>query len=67
MDVVRPALRMKMEKYGGAPEGGDNIRFSLLAIVDGMYEKVSDALQLLKREKVALERRLGEGWESKVF
>ncbi|KAG6868894.1 hypothetical protein C0993_008192 [Termitomyces sp. T159_Od127] len=66
MDVVRPALRMKMEKYGGTPEGGNNIRFSLLAIVDGIYEKVSDALQLLRREKAALERRLGEGWEGKV-
>ncbi|KAH0580348.1 hypothetical protein H2248_001851 [Termitomyces sp. 'cryptogamus'] len=66
MDVVRPALRMKMEKYGGAAEGGDNIRFSLLAIVDGAYEKASDALQLLRREKGALERRMGEGWESKV-
>ncbi|KAG6872824.1 hypothetical protein C0995_006306 [Termitomyces sp. Mi166 len=64
MDVVRPALRMKMEKYGGAAEGGDNIRFSLLAIVDGVYEKASDVLQILKREKGALERRMGEGWET---
>ncbi|KAG5653890.1 hypothetical protein H0H81_009713 [Sphagnurus paluster] len=66
MDVVRPALRMKMEKYGGAAEGGNNIRFSLLAIVDGAYEKASDALQLLKRERIALERRMGVGWEAKV-
>ncbi|KAG6820306.1 hypothetical protein H0H93_002570 [Arthromyces matolae] len=66
MDIVRPALRMKMEKYGGAAEGGNNIRFSLLAIVDGMYEKASDELQLLKREKAALERRMGEGWETHV-
>ncbi|RDB24082.1 Ubiquitin carboxyl-terminal hydrolase isozyme L5 [Hypsizygus marmoreus] len=66
MDVVRPALRMKMEKYGGAAEGGSNIRFSLLAIVDGLYERASDELQMLKRERAALERRLGVGWESKV-
>ncbi|KAF8227461.1 cysteine proteinase [Tricholoma matsutake] len=66
MDVVRPALRMKMEKYGGAAEGGNNIRFSLLAIVDGLYEKASDELELLKRERIALERRLGVGWEHQV-
>jgi ubiquitin carboxyl-terminal hydrolase L5 len=34
MDVVRPALRMKMEKYGGSANDGSNIRFSLLAIVE---------------------------------
>ncbi|KAG6833171.1 hypothetical protein H0H87_010559 [Tephrocybe sp. NHM501043] len=66
MDIARPALRMKMAKYGGAAEGGDNIRFSLLAIVDGVYEQASDVLQLLNRERVALERRMGEGWQSKV-
>ena len=66
MDVVRPALRMKMEKYGGAPEGGDNIRFSLLAIVDGLYEQASDDLEMLKRERIALERRLSRGWEEEV-
>ena len=66
MDVVRPALRMKMEKYGGAAEGGSNIRFSLLAIVDGVYEKASDELQMLKRERAGLEKRMGVGWEEKV-
>lgn len=66
MNVVRPALRMKMEKYGGSAEGGSNIRFSLLAIVDGMYEKASDELEYLKRERMALENRLGVGWEEKV-
>ena len=66
MDVVRPALRMKMEKYGGAAEGGCNIRFSLLAIVDGVYEKASDELQMLKRERAELEKRMGVGWEEKV-
>jgi ubiquitin carboxyl-terminal hydrolase L5 len=66
MDVVRPALRMKMEKYGGAAEGGSNIRFSLLAIVNGLYEKASDEVELFKRELRALERRLGAGWEEQV-
>ncbi|KAF8063528.1 ubiquitin C-terminal hydrolase [Lyophyllum atratum] len=66
MDVVRPALRMKMEKYGGAAEGGSNIRFSLLAIVDGLYEKANDELQMLKRERNALERRMEPEWENKV-
>ena len=66
MDVVRPALRMKMEKYGGSGNDGSNIRFSLLAIVDDLYQKASDELELLKREKIALERRMGVGWETSV-
>ena len=66
MDVVRPALRMKMEKYGGSGNDGSNIRFSLLAIVDDLYQKASDELELLKREKIALERRMEAGWESLV-
>ncbi|KAF9466703.1 hypothetical protein BDZ94DRAFT_1212162 [Collybia nuda] len=66
MNIARPALRMKMEKYGGSAEGGSNIRFSLLAIVDGVYEKASDELELLKRERIALENRLEVGWEIKV-
>ncbi|KAJ7147113.1 cysteine proteinase [Mycena crocata] len=65
MDIVRPALRMKMQKYGGA-EGGSNIRFSLLALVDGVYEKASDNLEFLKRERLAIQRRLKPGWESLV-
>ncbi|KAJ7176005.1 cysteine proteinase [Mycena filopes] len=65
MDVVRPALRMKMQKYGGA-EGGTNIRFSLLAVVDGIFEKASDNLEFLKRERLALQRRMKSGWESMV-
>ncbi|KAJ7069636.1 ubiquitin C-terminal hydrolase [Mycena amicta] len=65
MDVVRPALRMKMQKYGGAA-GGNNIRFCLLALVDGHFEKASDNLESLKREKSALERRMPSGWESLV-
>lgn len=66
MDVVRPALRMKMEKYGGSGNDGSNIRFSLLAIVDDLYQKASDELELLKREKIALERRMEVGWETSV-
>jgi ubiquitin carboxyl-terminal hydrolase L5 len=65
MDVVRPALRMKMQKYGGA-EGGNNIRFCLLALVDGLYEKASDNLEFLKRERIAIQRRMNPGWESLV-
>ncbi|KAF8890508.1 hypothetical protein CPB84DRAFT_1749049 [Gymnopilus junonius] len=60
MDIVRPALRMKMEKYGGSGNDGSNIRFSLLAIVDDAYEKASDELEYRRREKVQLERRLDE-------
>jgi ubiquitin carboxyl-terminal hydrolase L5 len=59
MDVVRPALRMKMRKYGGDGPDAENIRFSLLAIVDDQYERVSDELKLLKRQRGALKRRLG--------
>ncbi|KAJ7095748.1 ubiquitin C-terminal hydrolase [Mycena belliarum] len=65
MDVVRPALRMKMQKYGGA-EGGSNIRFSLLALVDGLYELASDNLEFLKRERIAIQRRMQEDWKSQV-
>lgn len=72
MSTVRPALRLKMSKYGASPtDSGSNIRFSLLAIVDGGYEGASDEFELGKRERVALERRLdacqeGEGWRGMV-
>jgi len=74
MSVARPALRMKMEKYGGSATSGTNIRFSLLAIVEDLYQKASDELEFLKREKVVLERKLmqqaeqwkGDEWLSKV-
>lgn len=69
MDVVRPALRMKMEKYGGHAEGEGNIRFSLLALVDAQYQKISDEFEFLKRKMIVLERRLDETdheWKSKV-
>jgi ubiquitin carboxyl-terminal hydrolase L5 len=74
MSVVRPALRMKMEKYGGSATSGTNIRFSLLAIVDDLYQKASDELEFLKREKIVLERKImqqtevwkGEEWKGRV-
>jgi hypothetical protein len=69
MDIVRPVLKMKMRKYGGTADGG-NIRFNLLALVDDHYQAASDELELLKREKKALERRLDEaypdGWSNMV-
>ncbi|KAF7314503.1 Ubiquitin c-terminal hydrolase [Mycena kentingensis (nom. inval.)] len=65
MDVVRPALRMKMAKYGGGGDG-TNIRFCLLALTEGQYEKQSDRFESLKRERVALERRMPAGWEAQV-
>lgn len=67
IDVVRPVLRVKMARYGGTDEGAaGDIRFNLLAVVDDAYEASSDDLELLKRRKAALERRMGEGWETKV-
>lgn len=76
-DIVRPALRLKMEKYGGVAgidvqelEDYGNIQFNLLALVPDQYEERSDELELLKREKTALELRLGEiygtTWTEKV-
>ncbi|KAJ7119953.1 cysteine proteinase [Mycena crocata] len=65
MDVVRPAIRSKMRKYGGAEEG-DNIRFCLLALVDSIYQKASDEFEWLKRERVSIQRRMPAGWESQV-
>ncbi|PBK62648.1 cysteine proteinase [Armillaria solidipes] len=67
MDVVRPALRTKMRKYGGGgDDGGHDIRFSLLAIVDDAYEKASDEWEYWKSERRQLERRLEEGWQKEV-
>ena len=69
MDVVRPVIKQKMRKYGGGEDASD-IRFNLLALVDDRYQISSDKLELLKREKAALERRLDEahpeGWADKV-
>ncbi len=60
MDTVRPALRMKMDKYGGSGSDGSNIRFSLLAIVDDMYQKAHDEFEFLKRDRRVLERSMDE-------
>ena len=64
--VVRPALKMRMDKYAAA----GYIQFSLLALVPDNYEKKIDTIELLKRERLALERRLqmvyGGQWKSKV-
>ncbi|KAJ3869682.1 cysteine proteinase [Lentinula novae-zelandiae] len=68
MDVARPAIRMKMAKYGGGADAG-NIRFSLLAFVDGSYEKANDEWEFWRRERRSIERRLDEtdsGWKSKA-
>jgi ubiquitin carboxyl-terminal hydrolase L5 len=67
IEVVRPVLRVKMAKYGGTGEdGAGSIKFNLLAVVDDAYEMKSDDLELLKRRKLGLERRMGGGWEAKV-
>ncbi|KAJ7595069.1 ubiquitin C-terminal hydrolase [Mycena floridula] len=67
MDVVRPALRMKMQRYG-SDGGSGEIRFSLLAIVDGVYERVADEWEYWRKDKISLERRLAdiEGWRDKI-
>ncbi|KAJ4466541.1 ubiquitin C-terminal hydrolase [Lentinula aciculospora] len=68
MDVVRPAIRMKMAKYGGGADAG-NIRFSLLAFVDGSYEKANDEWEYWRRERRSIERRLDEidaDWKTKA-
>jgi ubiquitin carboxyl-terminal hydrolase L5 len=69
MKIVRPVIKLKMRKYGGDADG-ENIRFNLLALVDDQYQTVSDELELLKREKRQLERRLDQahpgGWSDKV-
>ncbi len=57
-DVVRPALRLKMEKYGSA-EGG-SIQFNLLALVEDRYQIKSDEMEFMKRKRRALERRLAD-------
>lgn len=42
-----------MAKYGK-----ENIQFNLLALVGDRYESKSDELEMLKRERAAIERRL---------
>ena len=71
MDIVRPVLRMKMRKYGGGDDENGSIKFNLLAIVKDQFCKVSDQLELLKRERGSLARDLDrsypEGWNDKVI
>ena len=70
MDIVRPVLRMKMRKYGGGDDENGSIKFNLLAIVKDQFCKVSDQLELLKREQSSLTRELDkthpEGWDAKA-
>lgn len=66
MDVVRPALRLKMAKYGGSGLEGGEIRFSLLAITPDAQIKVTDTLEFLKRDKDKIESLMETNWESKV-
>ena len=70
MDVVRPALQRRMQSVLEGGSGAGHIQYNLLAIVDDPYLGASDELELLKRERAALERRLDEsfpeGWEDKV-
>ncbi|CAL1702373.1 unnamed protein product [Somion occarium] len=69
MDVVRPALKLKMQRHLSG-EAREQIRYNLLAIVDDQYMKFSDALEMQKRERSALERRLDKeypnSWSDKV-
>ncbi|XP_006457111.1 hypothetical protein AGABI2DRAFT_212373 [Agaricus bisporus var. bisporus H97] len=66
MDVVRPALRIKMAKYGGSGLEGGEIRFSLLAVASDALMKLTDELEFLKIDKGKLESHMGKGWEQKV-
>ena len=69
-DIVRPALRLKMEKYGAGTDQSGNIQFSLLALVQDRYETKSDELELLRRQRIRLEKRLieehGYNWTALV-
>ncbi|KAL1943721.1 hypothetical protein VTO73DRAFT_4166 [Trametes versicolor] len=68
MDVVRPALQRRMQTV--LQSGAEHIQYNLLAIVDDQYLRTSDELEMLKRERAAIERRLAqsdtEGWTDKV-
>ena len=68
MDIVRPALQRRMQTV--MQSGAEHIQYNLLAIVDDPYLKASDELELLKRERAAIERRLAQsfpdGWSDKV-
>ena len=68
MDVVRPAIKMQMQQM--QTEASDQLRYNLLAVVEDRYQKASDVLEMLKRERNQLERRLNEaypgGWRDNV-
>ncbi|KAI0364650.1 cysteine proteinase [Pilatotrama ljubarskyi] len=68
MDIVRPVLQRRMQTV--LQSGAEHIQYNLLAIVDDPYFRASDELEMLKRERMALERRLRErfpdGWSDKV-
>ncbi|KDQ58015.1 hypothetical protein JAAARDRAFT_254631 [Jaapia argillacea MUCL 33604] len=71
MDVVQPATRMKMDKYGAGGESGTgDIRFNLVAIVDRGWCRASDKMDMVTKEKGSIGGRLGEVlgevWKEKV-
>lgn len=66
MDVVRPALRLKMAKYGGSGSEESDIRFSLLAFVQENHSKLIDKLEYLKKDKEKVESLLETPWQEKV-
>jgi ubiquitin carboxyl-terminal hydrolase L5 len=67
MDVARPALRLKMAKYGGSGLDDSDIRFSLLAITEDVLLKLTDELEFLRKDKDKLESLLKEDWEQAVI
>ncbi|KAI8995234.1 cysteine proteinase [Trametes punicea] len=68
MDLVRPVLQQRMQTM--LQSEAEHIQYNLLAIVDDPYLRASDELEMLKRERAAIERRLdqcfAEGWSDKV-
>lgn len=68
MDIVRPAIKKQMQHV--QKNETDLLRYNLLAIVEDKYQKASDVLEMFKRERNQLERRLNEaysdGWHDKV-
>ncbi|KAH8105390.1 cysteine proteinase [Cristinia sonorae] len=71
INVLRPVLKMRMQRFlSGADENTDHIKYNLLAVVEDKYRKASDEMEMLKRERAALERRLQETypdeWSNRV-
>lgn len=58
VDVARPAIRQKMESLQSGMS--DNIRFNLLAIVEGGWDFHSDRLEFLRKDHKWLTQRLDE-------